>query len=300
VLKGRSVEILEKVSLKEYAWWKIGGAADYFCLPRSIEEVREALLFARVGGHPVTILGGGTNVLIGDAGVEGLVICTRELVSCEVSEVGDRLVIVALAGTPKSELTRVFMKRRLSPALFMCGLPGDVGGGVVMNAGVGEKIAPREFVEIVDWVEVMHIETGVVRRYARDELQWKYRSSQGWQPGVVVRVGLSCELVVDDQVPLRVREATKNRLARQPLDLPSCGSTFKNPPGHHAGALIERAGLKGYQVGGAQVSMKHANFIVNLGGASAADVSAVMKHVVAEVARQFGVTLETEVRLLGR
>jgi UDP-N-acetylmuramate dehydrogenase len=115
-----------------------------------------------------------------------------------------------------------------------------------------------------------------------------------------VRAGLSWEAVTDESIPGRVREATRNRLARQPLDLPSCGSTFKNPVGGKAGALIEAAGLKGYRVGGAQVSPKHANFIVNLGAATAADVMSVLRHVQAEVLRTSGFRLETEVRLLGR
>jgi UDP-N-acetylmuramate dehydrogenase len=307
------VEILENVSLKQYAWWKIGGPADFFCLPESLAEIEKAVMFAKSRGLPITILGGGTNVLISDAGVEGLVICMRKLVGATVDDGGgggggSRIHITAWAGAPKAELTKIFMKRKLAPALFMCGLPGDVGGGVVMNAGVSEKIQPREFVEIVDWVEVLSLDEGKVRRFQRDELDWRYRHSSGWQPGIVVRVGLSWPMEPDEEIPRKVKDATKNRLQRQPLDLPSCGSTFKNPKpvgGEGApiaaGALIEQAGLKGYQVGGAQVSPKHANFIVNIkGDATAADVSAVISHVRSEVKRQFGVDLETEVKLLGR
>jgi UDP-N-acetylmuramate dehydrogenase len=294
------MEILKRVPLKQYAWWKIGGEAEYFCMPESVDDVKSAIGFARTQGLQITVLGGGTNVLISDAGVTGLVICTRQLTGVEVEERGDRLHITAMAGSAKSELTKIFMKRKLAPALFMCGLPGDVGGGVVMNAGVSEMIQPREFVEITDWVEVVSTPDGNLRRFPVSELEWKYRSSKGWQPGVVVRVGLSCPLTPDESVPGKVREATKNRLQRQPLDLPSCGSTFKNPPGNAAGALIERAGLKGYQVGGAQVSKKHANFIVNTSGhATAEEVMTVIRHVQAEVKRQFNIDLETEVRLLG-
>jgi len=293
------MEIREKVLLKDWAWWKIGGPADFFCLPESLDDLREALRFARQRALPVTILGGGTNVLISDAGVEGLVLCMRKLNGVETREEGGRISLEALAGTPKFELTKIFMKRKLAPALFLCGLPGDVGGGVVMNAGVAEAIEPREFCEIVDWFEVMDF-SGDVRRWLRSEVSWEYRHSQGWQPGVVVRVGVSWPLTVEETIPLRVREATKNRLARQPLDLPSCGSTFKNPPGFKAGALIEQVGLKGYTVGGAQVSPKHANFIVNTGGASAADVKQIIEHIQSVVKARFGVALETEVRVLGR
>ncbi len=298
-----AVEIKSGVLLKDYSWWKIGGPADHFCLPTTVEQVHEAVQFANASGLNITILGGGTNVLISDAGVEGLVICMAKLSGVTVDEGAGRLHLTTLAGTPKSELTKIFMKRKLAPALFLCGLPGDVGGGVVMNAGVSEPFEPREFVEIIDWVEVLSLEPEVrLRRWSRHELQWKYRASHGWQPGIVVRAGISWPLTADPDIPRKVKDATKNRLQRQPLELPSCGSTFKNPSDHtsSAGALIERAGLKGYTVGCAQVSPKHANFIVNLGGATARDVWQIITHIQHEVSQQFHVQLETEVRLLGR
>jgi UDP-N-acetylmuramate dehydrogenase len=296
------MEIREKVLLKDWAWWKIGGPADFFCLPTSVEQVREAIQFARTRNLPVTLLGGGTNVLIHDDGVEGLVICMKQLRALEQRDDNGKLIIEALAGTPKSELTKIFMKRKMAPALFLCGLPGDVGGGVVMNAGVGEQIVPREFVEITDWVEFIRFDDPAmsVQRKTKKELQWSYRHTDGWQPGVIVRAGFSWPLEYDDQIPLKVKEATKNRLLRQPLELPSCGSTFKNPEGGKSGALIEQAGLKGYKVGGAQVSPKHANFIVNTGGATARDVITIIRHVQSEVKARFGFALETEVKFLGR
>jgi UDP-N-acetylmuramate dehydrogenase len=294
------MEIREQVPLKDWTWWKIGGPADFFAVPSSIEQVREACEWARSRGVEVTILGGGTNVLVSDAGVAGLVICMKKLNQAVTEERDGRLVIEALAGTPKSELVKQFLKRKLAPALFLCGLPGDIGGGVVMNAGVAEAVVPLEFVEITDWVEVMNLRDLQVRRFQKNEIRWTYRHSEGWEPGIVVRAGISWPLEPDEELPRKVKDATKMRLSKQPLELPSCGSTFKNPPGHKAGALIDQAGLKGYQVGGAQVSPKHANFIVNVGGAKAADVWSVIQHVRAEVARRFQMQLETEVKLLGR
>lgn len=297
------MEFRERVALKDWTWWKIGGPADYFCAPTTVEEIRQAVQFTWDKKIPLTVLGGGTNVLVSDAGVEGLVIAMKHLNQVEqMSEENGRLSVVALAGTPKSELTKIFMKRKLAPALFLCGLPGDIGGGIVMNAGIGEKVEPREFVEIVDWFEYLDLSSSglELRRKDKDQIKWHYRHSDGWQPGIVVRAQVSWINQIDEEIPRRVREATRSRLARQPLDLPSCGSTFKNPPGHHAGALIEKAGLKGYRVGGAQVSPKHANFIVNTGGATSADVRSIMVHVQEEVRRQFGVSLETEVKCLGR
>jgi UDP-N-acetylmuramate dehydrogenase len=294
------VEILEKVPLKDWTFWKIGGPADYFCLPTSIDEVRDALTFARDKKIPFTVVGGGTNVLVSDAGVAGLVICMKKLVGVSSEERDGRLILEALAGSGKSELVKAFLKRKLAPALFLCGLPGDVGGGVVMNAGVAEMISPREFVEITDWIEVLHPGSLALKRFTRDEISWTYRHTEGWQPGLIVRAGISWPLVADADIPVRVKEATKNRLARQPLELPSCGSTFKNPDGGKAGALIEQVGLKGYTVGGAQVSPKHANFIVNLGGATAKDVRKIIAVIQSKVQQQTGFQLETEVKLLGR
>jgi UDP-N-acetylmuramate dehydrogenase len=294
------MDILQDVALKEYAWWRIGGPAEYFCQPRGVEEVREAVEFASGKKMKITVLGGGTNVLISDQGVEGLVICMRQLVGADVVE-GDGFVRVeALAGTPKSELTRVYLKRKLAPALFLCGLPGDVGGGVVMNAGVGEAIVPREFVEIVEWVEFLDLRDNQVKRVKREELQWTYRHSSGWEPGIIVRAGVIWPDRPDPDIPKKVREATKARRDKQPLELPSCGSTFKNPHGHKAGALIDQAGLKGFRVGGAQISPKHANFIVNTGGATAKDVDEIIRAVKSAVKERFQVELESEVRYLGR
>ena len=293
------MEILENVALKDWTWWKIGGPADYFCLPENVAEVREAIEFAHARGLPITVLGGGTNVLVSDKGVEGLVITMKKLNAVTSEERDGRLCITALAGAPKSELVKIFLKRKMAPALFLCGLPGDVGGGIVMNAGVAESVTPREFVEIVDWIEYLPLQGDVVR-LRKDQMQWTYRASSGWQPGILVRAGISWPLVADENIPRLVKDATKMRLQKQPLDLPSCGSTFKNPPDHKAGALIDQAGLKGYQIGKAQVSPKHANFIVNLGGATADEVRQVMRHVQAEVMRKFAVQLETEVKFMGR
>ena len=294
------MEIRQNVSLKEFAWWRIGGPADFFCTPKTVEQVREAVEFSSTKGLNITVLGGGTNVLISDQGIEGLVICTRRLSGLTIEEQDGFLRVDALAGTPKSELVKIFLKRKLAPALFLCGLPGDVGGGVVMNAGVAEMIAPREFVEIVEWVQYLDLKSGAVKRVARGDLHWQYRHSSGWQPGIILRAGILWPLTPDPEVPRKVTDATKARRSRQPLELPSCGSTFKNPEGGKAGALIEQAGLKGLQVGGAQVSPKHANFIVNTGGATAKDVDTIIRTVRSEVKKQFDFDLETEVRYLGR
>lgn len=280
-------------------WWKIGGEAEHFVEPKNLSELKEAYLKALKENIKVTMLGGGTNVLVSDQGIQGLVISTNQLNHLSVVTEGDRLVLNAETGVAKSELVKEFLKRKLDPALFLCGLPGEVGGGFVMNAGVSDKVTPREFCEIVTSVEILK-PSGELKSFKSEELHWSYRHTSGWEPGIVYKVKMEWPLNENPNVMSLVRAATRNRLERQPLNQPSCGSTFKNPgEGKFAGALIEQCGLKGFQIGQAQVSPKHANFIVNLGGARAQDVHSVIEHVRKTVFEKFGIELQKEVRYLG-
>jgi UDP-N-acetylmuramate dehydrogenase len=285
------------IPLASRTWWKIGGEAEYFTEPSSLEELTESYLKALKQNIQVTVLGGGTNVLVSDLGIKGLVISMKKLNQVSSTTENNELIITAQAGAQKSELTKIFLRQKLDPALFLCGLPGDVGGGVVMNAGVSEKILPREFCEIIQSVDVLK-PSGQRVTLQKDEISWTYRKSDGWQDGIIVSAKFSWPLKENPQVMQLVREATRSRLERQPLNMPSCGSTFKNPlPDKSAGFLIEQAGLKGFQIGGAQVSPKHANFIVNL---KASDVDQLIKHVRKAVFEKFSIELETEVRYLGQ
>lgn len=297
-----SAEILHNQKLEKYTSWQIGGPAEYLALPRSMDDLYEILSWAQSREIPIHTLGGGSNILVSDQGVEGLTLCLKDFASVFVREEEGRLCIYALAGTSKTELLKVFLKYKLAPALFLAGLPGDVGGGVVMNAGVSENLVPREFVEIVDWVEVIKIDDPDLspRKYSKDDLKWGYRHCTGWEPGVITRVGVSWPMEPDESVLEKVRELNRTRHSKQPLDMPSCGSVFVNPPGHKAAQLIDQSGLKGFQIGGAQVSLKHANFIVNTGGAKATEVDQVIKHVQDVVKEKTGVDLKTEVVYFGR
>lgn len=289
--------IQKNVKLSSLTSWLVGGEAQYFSQPSNLDELKESIKWANENQAAITILGGGTNVLISDDGIKGLVISTRKLKSIESKIENNHLVIEALTGTPKALLLKTFLQHKLSPALFLAGLPGDVGGGVVMNAGVGEMIEPREFVEIVDWVEVLRDQK--IIRLQKDELNWSYRHCEGWRPGVVYRVGFKWPMNPDTQIVEKVKEANKIRLTKQPLDLPSCGSVFVNPPGHKSGQLIEACGLKGFTIGGAQVSTKHANFIVNINEAKAKDIDQLIRHVQKVVEEKKQVQLRTEVVYLG-
>lgn len=294
-----SLKISQNVKLAEYTSWMVGGNADHFCLPETLDDLKEAITFAKAQKLAITILGGGTNVLVSDEGVAGLTICLRRLSKIATFEKDGKLHIEALAGTAKSELLKTFLKQKLAPALFLAGLPGDVGGGVVMNAGVAEAFVPREFMDFVDWVEVMTLDLQIIR-LQKNQLNIKYRHTDGWQPHIIVNVGMSWPIETDLTILDKVREANKIRLTKQPLDMPSCGSVFKNPEGHKAAQLIDSTGLKGFRVGDAQVSLKHANFIVNLENATAKNISDVIAHVQKTVEKEKGVKLTTEVVRLGR
>lgn len=294
------------MNLASITSWQVGGPADFYAEPSTETELEEVLRFGFEKNLPISFLGGGTNVLVSDRGVRGLLIALRKLSGSKTSIVGDRFQIEALAGTGKSELLKIFLKAKLEPAVFLAGIPGDIGGGVVMNAGIGEKITPREFVEITDQIEVMRwssdgaadfkIEKEIISAKA---LTWSYRHCEGWRPGVITKVWLSWPMVPQADVLDRVRAANQIRLSKQPLDMPSCGSVFVNPPGTSSGRVIEEAGLKGFSIGGAKVSEKHANFIVNTGHATAADIRGVIRYVQKQVRERTGIDLKTEVIMVG-
>lgn len=295
------MNIQQNVPLADYTSWTVGGPAEYFCLPTNLQELQEAWLWAEQKNLPVTLIGGGSNILVSDQGIKGLVLCLRRFSGTEVKEEAGRLNITAWAGTGKSDLLKIFLKYKLAPSLFLAGLPGDVAGGVVMNAGVGEMITPREFVEITDWLEVLRLNKGKfeTQRFTKEQIHWEYRHSKGWTPGIIIRVGVSWPLQPEADILERVKTANKTRLSKQPLDMPSCGSVFKNPEGHKSAQLIDSCGLKGFTIGEAQVSLKHANFIVNTGSARAQDIWAVIQHVRQTVKTKTGVDLTTEVIRLG-
>jgi len=292
------LNLFKDISLKNYNTWLVGGHAEYFIQPQNIEELKEVTLFAEKNKMPITILGHGSNVLISESGVKGIVLCTRKLTQIKTEETKEKLILEVESGVLKSELLKIFLRYKLAPALFLAGIPGNVGGGIAMNAGVAEKFKPKEFVEIIDWVDVLHLD-GKIQRFQRKDLKWSYRHCSGWQPGIIFRAGISWENCPDDSILVQVREANQIRLSKQPLDLPSCGSVFVNPANAKAAQLIDSCGLKGYTLGGAQVSMKHANFIVNTGKASAEEIDQVIRHVQNTVLKKTSIQLHTEVVRMG-
>jgi UDP-N-acetylmuramate dehydrogenase len=295
--------ILNDKSLKELNWWRVGGQAKYFSSPKTVDELKEVWHWAWQNKIKYWVISGGSNILVQDGILNGLLISLHELKGIEKVNTDKDVIIECLAGTPKSDVAKIFLQNRLPPAVFLTGIPGDMGGGVVMNAGIGESRVPREFCEIVKSIRVLRLDeaTGLFLHdvVAGPNIKWEYRHSSGWQPGVITHVEVSWPHVADLNVPNDVRAQTKKRVSTQPLDLPSCGSVFRNPLGHKSAQLIEGCGLKGFRVGGASVSVKHANFIVNDQGATANDVHKVIEHVRQTVLQQKGVELKAEVVYIG-
>jgi len=293
------VEIKEKENLKPWSWWKVGGIADYFCEPTNKEDLIEALGWAHQKKIPFSVLGGGTNMLISDDGVEGLVVSTRKLnkIHCQIKN--EHIHIQAEAGVPKNQLLCLFKKHKLVPALFLTGLPGDVGGGLVMNAGVSAKnFSPSEFSEIVDWFEVVTVKG--INRYYKTDIHWSYRMSSGWEKGVILQAQFIWPMKPEANLNQQIKLELKKRRLTQPLEWPSCGSVFKNPYPHYAGQLIEQSALKGLQQGDAMISDKHGNFIINKGQATAQDIEILIQKIQEVVYKKFQILLQTEIHYLGR
>jgi UDP-N-acetylmuramate dehydrogenase len=179
--------VIKKVKLAPSTSWLVGGEAEFFSEPESVKDLKKTIVEAQKDKIPITVLGGGTNVLISDDGIKGLVISLKKLSGIEILPKQGFLNFWALAGTTKSELLKVFLKHKLSPAKMLAGLPGQVGGGVVMNAGVSEKLNPREFFEIVEAVEVLR-PNGTLEIISVKNLKWDYRHCEGWKPGIITRV----------------------------------------------------------------------------------------------------------------
>ena len=279
--------------LKRYTAWKIGGPADALLEPSSADELVEAVNTAREHGVPVTILGGGTNVLVLDGGIRGLTIrLARALTNVEVAGTS----VAADAGVLYPVLANTTAGKGLEGLEFATGIPGTVGGAVYMNAGAYGS----ETTEVLVWADVYKPESGTVERVPNPDLGLSYRRSvlherPGW---VVLRAGYSLEPGDAGELKARIKEFRARRMNGSP-NRPSCGSTFKRPEGDYPGRVIEAAGLKGTRVGQIEVSPVHANYFVNHGGGAARDVLELIEISRETVLAKLGIELELEVKILG-
>ena len=274
-----------------YTTLHVGGPADLLAHPSTAEQLQLLLSEARQAGVPVTVVGHGSNLVVRDGGVRGLVIrVCREMDDIEVS--GDK--IRAQAGAMLSVLAMTAANHHLGGLTFASGIPGTVGGGVYMNAGAYDG----EMSQVVTLVEGFEMD-GTPFRYTRPEMQFSHRYSRLMdERKVITQVTFQLPQGRHDELLAEMVALNKRRAEKQPLTIPSAGSTFKRPVGGYASQLIDECGLKGYQIGGAQVSEKHAGFLVNRGG-TAADFLALIAHVQKVVHEQKGIWLEPEVRIIG-
>ena len=286
------IEILFDEPLKQYTYTKVGGAADYLAFPRNQYELKRIVTFANAHEIPWMVLGNSSNIIVRDGGIEGFVIMFDHFHDVRVNG----YVIEAEAGAKLIDVTHVARYHSLTGFEFACGIPGSIGGAVYMNAGAyGGEIA-----HILQSCKVLTPE-GEIKTLSASDLAFGYRHSKIQETrDVVISAKFALAPGNYDQINQEMARLTHLRELKQPLEYPSCGSVFKRPVGHFAGQLISEAGLKGHRIGGVEVSEKHAGFMINVDYGTAKDYEDLIAHVIATVEKSAGVTLEREVRIIGR
>ncbi|WP_270330690.1 UDP-N-acetylmuramate dehydrogenase [Lapidilactobacillus dextrinicus] len=292
IFEDLNIPILEKTPMSHYTFTKTGGPADYLAFPENDQEISVLIKRAHEAGMPVTIVGNASNMIIRDGGIEGLVILLTRIEEIQHQE--DQLIVSA--GTPLMTVSEAAYRFGLTGLEFAAGIPGSVGGAVFMNAGAygGEVSNVITEIKVLDELGDLHVLAG-------DEIRFSYRHSIIQEAPLTV---ISATFALKPGEPEKIRKTmdayNQARASKQPLDLPSCGSVFKRPTGYYTGPLIQKAGLQGKTVGGAQVSKKHAGFIVNVDHATATDYLNLIGLIIKTIKTKFGVTLEPEVRIIGR
>ena len=278
--------------MKKHTTFRIGGPADYYLCPHSAKEIQKVVEICQEEKLPYFILGNGSNLLVSDKGYRGAVIQLWK----NVSDIGvEGCLIHAKAGASLAKIAAQALEEGLTGMEFAAGIPGTLGGAVVMNAGA----YGGEMKDILKEVLVMD-QQGKIFTLEKKDLKLGYRTSAVKEKGyIVLAAALELRPGNREEIKKLMEDLKQRRVEKQPLELPSAGSTFKRPEGYFAGKLIMDAGLRGFSIGGAQVSEKHCGFIVNTGGASASDVLALIREVQKKVRDKFGVELETEVKFLG-
>jgi UDP-N-acetylmuramate dehydrogenase len=278
--------------MKGHTSFKIGGSADIMVLPSKVEDIIVTVEICRQNNCPFFIMGNGTNLLVKDGGYRGVIIKTSANMN-GFSIDGEN--VTGQAGILLSNLSNHIAAEGLEGFEFASGIPGSLGGAVTMNAGAYDG----EMKDVVEWAKVVTPD-GDIKIYSNDRLEFGYRSSIVQKEDLIV---LECCLKLckgdKGRIEEKIREYTRLRRAKQPLQYPSAGSTFKRPEGYYAGKLIEEAGLRGKRIGGAQVSEQHCGFIINVDNATAADVIALINHIKEQVMARFGVELQPEVKIIG-
>ena len=293
-LNGTNCVIHQEESLSHHTSYRVGGNAELYTEPKSWDDIQAVFDWVQTEEIPFTCLGSGSNLLVSDEGIDGLVLNTRHLKQCDIDEENSTITIGA--GYPLPKIAWQAAKRGWQGLEWAVGIPGTLGGAVVMNAGAHKGCMADVLVNAV-----VAYADGTIATLSGEELEYSYRTSKlQKEKALVLKATLALEAGFTKQ---EMMEITKNnfhmRKNTQPYDKPSCGSVFRNPKPQAAGWLIEQLGLKGYQIGGAQVAHRHANFILNAGNAKAQDVFNLIHHVQEKVEQHWSILLHPEVKVLG-
>lgn len=291
-IRNLGIDFLQEEPLAKHTTFRVGGAAEIFARPKTSNELTQIWELCHSHNIPLTILGDGANTLVADSGLRGVVVCTNKMNAIEIDENGS---VKAASGAKLSKVAELACRAGLAGFEFASGIPGTVGGAVYMNAGAYDHDI-GEFCTSV----TMASQSGVLE-YSAAEMQFGYRKSHA-QSGNFLILSATFQLHPGhnpEEIRNKMQELNNRRRQTQPLEFASAGSTFKRPPGHYAGKLIQDAELKGFTIGGAQVSEKHAGFVINTGAATAHDIYTLINEVRERVHKNSGVWLEPEVRILG-
>ena len=278
-------------NMSEHIYFKVGGPADVLLVPNTKEQLVKTIKVCKENNIPYYVIGNGSNLLVKDGGMRGVVIKLTEI--NKISSANGK--ITAETGALLKDVSKEALDNNLTGLEFACGIPGSIGGAVFMNAGAYNG----EIKDVIESAEVL-TQDGEIVTYNKEELNLGYRTSRVMQENaIVLEAVFALENGDYEKIKARVDDLTEKRESKQPLEYPSAGSTFKRPEGYFAGKLIQDAGLKGYSIGGAAVSEKHSGFVINKGNATAKDVLDLITHIQKEVKKQFGVDLYPEVRIIG-
>lgn len=284
-------EVKINALMKEHINFEVGGPADILLIPSKVEQIIESIKICKENNIPYFVMGNGSNLLVKDGGIRGVVIKLTGLTNLEVKDEE----IKADCGVMLKELSDKALENSLTGLEFACGIPGSVGGAVFMNAGAYNG----EIKNVIKEAEVI-TSSGEIITLSKDELELGYRTSKVMKDNsIVINATFKLEKGNKEEIKETIDDLTQKREEKQPLEYPSAGSTFKRPEGYFAGKLIQDSGLKGYSIGGAAVSSKHSGFVINKGNATAKDILDLIAYIQEEVKKQFGVELHTEVRIIG-
>lgn len=291
-------DIIQKIiynePMKKHTSFKIGGNADFFVSVKTIEELKQALLYAKQKHILTTIIGNGTNILVSDSGIRGIVI-KIDIQKFDLKEENEYIEISVGSGNKMMALATQLKNQEISGFEQLSGIPGTIGGAIYMNAGAYGK----EMKDIVISTRCMNMK-GEIIELSNEEQKFEYRSSVfNTKEYIILEAKLKLKKGKKEDIELQMNEYLNQRKEKQPLEYPSAGSTFKRQEGIITAKLIDECGLKGYKIGGAMVSEKHAGFIVNTGDATAKDVLELIKYVKDEVYKKYGVKIEEEVKIVG-